>query len=134
MSSRRRIPTGDAKENGPSRKLAKAHRQTRPNLERIAALLYAERTATAAGALDVWVVELEAGAFQRLDIVDGNAFQIHFAHLIDEDLESVEFIDVVGWIFRILKRHVIAEARAASAHDGHAERSRRGDLLAHCFF
>ena len=128
------MQTGDAKGNGPVHRLAKTHRHTRPNRERIAALLYAERTATAAGALDVRVVELEASAFQRFDIVDGDAFQVHFAHLIDENLESVEFIDVVGWILRILKRHVIAEARAASAHDGHAESNGRGGLLTHNFF
>ena len=86
---------------------AKAHRQTCPNRERIAAFLYAERAATAAGALDVRIIELEASAFQRLDIIDGDAFQVHFAHLIDEDLESIEFINVVGWIFRILNGQLL---------------------------
>src|ERR1017187_7539518 len=106
MSSRRAKQTGNAKEKGPVQKLAKTHRHTRPNRERSAALLYAERAATAAGALDVRVVELEASAFQRFDIVDGDAFQVHFAHLIDKDLESVEFIDVVGRILGIFKCHV----------------------------
>jgi hypothetical protein len=65
------------------------------------ARLHAEGAATAAGALDVWIVELETSAFQRLNIIDGDAFQVHFARLIDEELESVEFIDVIGCVLRI---------------------------------
>ena len=49
-------------------------------------ILNGERAAAAAGALHVRVVELEARTFQSLDIIDLHPFQVHFAHLVDENL------------------------------------------------
>ena len=48
--------------------------------------LNAEGAAAAAGALDIGIVELEAGTFERLDVVDFNAIKIHGAHLVDRYL------------------------------------------------
>ena len=53
--------------------------RARPSLD-------AEGAAAAAGALDVGVVELEAGAFERFDVVDFHALKVHGAHLVDGNL------------------------------------------------
>src|ERR1700733_880634 len=92
--------------------------------------LDAEGTATAASALHIRVVELKARAFDGLDVVDLNAFEIHFAHLIDEDFQAFKFIDVVTVLIHlILESHVIAEARTASANHGYAQTGRCRSLL-----
>src|ERR1700735_181881 len=92
--------------------------------------LNGERAAAAAGALHVGVVELEAGALERLDVVDGNSIEIHFAHLVDQHLEAVKFVHVVGaFVHLIFKRHPIAAARATAANNRDAEASRRRRLL-----
>src|SRR5271170_6933831 len=51
--------------------------------------LDAEGAAAAAGALYVGVVELEAGTFERFDVVDFDAIEIHGTHLVDSDLHAV---------------------------------------------
>src|SRR5579859_6477991 len=92
--------------------------------------LNAEGAAAAASALHVGIVELEARAFDGFDIVDGNAVEIHFAHLIDQNFEAVEFVDVVaGFVDLIFESHVVAEAGAAASDDGHAQTRWRGILL-----
>jgi len=100
----------------------------------VTASLYAERATAAAGALDVRIIELEASAFQRFDIVDGNAFQVHLAHLVYQYLEPIKFVNVVGRILGILKRHMVAEAGASAAYNSDAKRHGSGILLAHNFF
>src|ERR1700733_5408828 len=98
------------------------------------ARLDAERTAAAAGALDVRVVELEARTFDCLDIVNLHAVEIHFAHLIYENLQAVEFIDVVAVLIDlVLESHVIAETRATAAHDCDAQAGGRGIVLCQDF-
>src|SRR5260370_16577921 len=52
--------------------------------------LNAEGAAAAAGALHIGIVELEPRAFNRLDVIDFNSVQIHGAHLVYRDLQSVE--------------------------------------------
>src|SRR3984885_16382787 len=70
--------------------------------------LYREGAAAAASALDVRVVELEARTLERLDVVDGNSIQVHRAHLVDQHLEPVKFINIVGALVDlILKGHVV---------------------------
>lgn len=128
------LPVLRDKENGPLREIAKAHLEVLADVRGRAAFLYAERTAAAASALDVRIIELEARAFERLDVVDGNALEIHFAHLVDQDFETIELIDIVRGIFRILKSHVIAESGTPSPYNSHAERDGRGVLLAHNLF
>ena len=46
-------------------------------------VLDAEGTAATASALDVRIIEFEARAFETFHVVDGNTFQVHFAHLVD---------------------------------------------------
>jgi|SRR5579864_1441924 len=95
--------------------------------------LDAEGTAAAASALDVRVIELEPGAFDGLDVVDFDAFEVHLAHLVDENLEAVVFVHVVGIVDRIFKGHVIGESRAAAANHGNAQGRRSRRLLRHDF-
>src|SRR5580692_10061024 len=94
------------------------------------ARLNAERAAAAAGALDVWVVEFEARTFDCLDVINLDTVEIHFAHLIYENLQAVEFIDVIAVLIDLaLESHVIAETRATAAHDCDAQAGGRGILL-----
>jgi hypothetical protein len=94
------------------------------------ARLDAEGAAAAAGALDVRVVEFEARTFDCLDVINLDTVEIHFAHLIDENLEAVELIDVVAILIDlVLESHVIAETRATTAHNGNAQAGGRGILL-----
>src|ERR1019366_5495921 len=125
--------SGGSKENGPSRSHAKAHLEARLESARMGALLNADRAAAAASALDIGVIELETRAFQCLDVIDGHAFEVHLAHLVNQHLEAIELVDIIGGIFLVLKSHVVAEAGAASAHNGHAQCDGRGVLLAHNF-
>ena len=48
--------------------------------------LDAKRAAAAACTLHVGVVELETRAFQCLDVIDRDPVEIHFAHLVHQDL------------------------------------------------
>jgi hypothetical protein len=92
--------------------------------------LNAERAAAAARTLDVRVIEFEARTFDCLDVVNLDTVKIHLAHLVDENLEAVEFIDVVAVLIDLVfESHVIAETRATAAHDGNAQAGRRGILL-----
>src|SRR5579884_1351615 len=122
----RRAPNGDGR-----RRSAKSHRVG----------LGVERTAAPARALHVGVVELEAGAFHGLDVIDFGAIQIQHAGLIDEHLEPVIGVGFVQHVRRIFEGHRIAEAGAAAAHDGNAQARRlrvlgRQDFLhlVHCLF
>ena len=92
--------------------------------------LDAEGTAAATSALYVRVVKFEARTFDGLDVIDLNAFEIHFAHLIDENFQAFKFIDIVAVLVDlILESHVVTEARATSANHGYAQASRCGSLL-----
>jgi len=82
--------------------------------------LNAKRAAAAASALHVRVIELEAGAFDGLNVVDLDAIQVHRAHLVDRDLEPVKINDLIGLIGLVFKCHVVLETGAASADDGNA--------------
>jgi len=93
----------------------------------------AKRTAAAASALHVRVIELEAGALDGLDVIDLDAIQIHRAHLVNRDLEPVKIHDLIGLIGLVFKRHVVLETGAASADDGNAQRHRDRILHAHDF-
>ena len=72
--------------------------------------LNAERTAAAAGTFHVRIIKLKAGALERLDIINRNPVQIHFAHLVHQDLKAVKLVDVVSRVFLVLECHVIAES------------------------
>ena len=84
--------------------------------------LDAEGAAAAAGALDVGVVELETGAFDGLDVIDLDAVEVHLAHLVDQNLEALEFVHVVRGILGVVKSHVVAEPGTAAAYYSDAQR------------
>src|SRR5581483_11979145 len=81
-------------------------------------LLNVEGAAAAAGGFYVRVAELEARAFERLDIVDFGAIEVQHAGLIYENLEFAETVSLVEHIWLIFEGHRIAEARAASTYHG----------------
>src|SRR5256886_13424436 len=97
-------------------------------------LLNAERASAAAGALHVRIIELESRAFQRLDVVNFDPFEIHGAHLVYRHLQTVKINHFVALVRLVLERHVILKARAAAANHRHAKRGRDGVLHAHDFF
>ena len=101
--------------------------------QNVGEILDAEGTAAAARALHVRVIELEAGTFESLDVVDLHSIQVHGTHLIDSDFESIEVHDFVGLVGLILKRHMVLETGAASADHGNAQRDRDGVLHTHDF-
>ena len=82
--------------------------------------LHAERAAATAGALNVWIIELKAGALERLDVVDFDTIEIHRAHLVDSDLEAVKVHNFIGFVSLIFERHVVLETRAAATDNGDA--------------
>lgn len=87
-------------------------------------LLNAKGAAATAGALHVRIVELEARALNRFDVVDFNAFQVHGAHLVNGNLQPVEIKNFIGLVRLILKRHVILKTGAASANHGDSQSDR----------
>jgi hypothetical protein len=96
--------------------------------------LNAERTAAAASALHVGIIEFETRAFHSFDVVDLNTVKIHGTHLVDGNLQTVKLKNLVGIVGLVLKRHVILESRAATADDGNAQGYRRRALHRHDFF
>ena len=80
-----------------------------------------ERAAAAAGALDVGIIELETGAFQRLDEIDFGAVEVQQAGLVHEDLQAIVVVSLVEHIRSVLEGHGIAETGAPSADDGNAQ-------------
>src|ERR1700694_5145351 len=82
--------------------------------------LDAKRAAAAAGALHVGIVELESRTFERLDVVDLNPVQIHGTHLVDRDLQPIEFKNLVRIGGLVFKCHVVLETGAAAADNSHA--------------
>src|SRR5207247_8602958 len=82
-------------------------------------LLYAERASAAAGALYVRVIELETRAFQRLDVVNFDPFEVHGAHLVYRNLQTVKINHFVALVRLILERHVILTPRAAGPNHSH---------------
>src|SRR6266481_7579022 len=69
--------------------------------------LDAEGTAAAASALHIRIVELESGAFNRLDVIDLDSVQIHRAHLVDRHLQPIEIKNLVRVGRLVLERHVV---------------------------
>src|SRR5215469_14670519 len=93
----------------------------------------AERAAAAAGGLHVRVIELEAGAFEGLDIVDFHALEIHRAHLIDGDFQAVEIHHFIGIVGLVFKGHVVLKTRTAAADNGDTQGRRYRRLHSHDF-
>ena len=95
---------------GDTRNLSIGHRAHNGN-ENPLRSLDREGTAATASTLYVRVIELESRTFERFDVVDRHTFEIHLAHLVDQNLQSFELVDIVAiFIDLVLKGHVIAEA------------------------
>ena len=94
---------------------------------------HAEGTTAPAGALHVRIVELETRAFERLDVVDLDAIEVHGTHLVDGDLEAIEIHNLVRLVGLVFKRHVVLETRAAATDNRDAQRRRDGVLHIHDF-
>ena len=84
----------------------------------------AEGTAAATSGLDLGVVELEAGAFQRLDIIDFSAIKVEHAGGIDENLQISKLICLVEHAGLGFESHGIAETGTAAADNGNPQAGR----------
>src|SRR5260370_33908760 len=88
--------------------------------KRFPAALDAEGTTAAAGALDVGIIELESRAFNRLDVIDSYSVQLHGAHLVDGNLQTIKLENLVCILDRVLKRHGVLETAASATDNSHA--------------
>src|SRR5271157_694496 len=95
--------------------------------------LDAEGAAAAAGALDVGVVELEAGTFEGFDVVNFHALEIHRTHLVHGDFQAVEIDDFVGIVGLVFKCHVVLETGTSAANNGNPQSNRHRGLHGHDF-
>ena len=88
-----------------------------------------EARAAAAGGDRVRVVHGEAGAHQRVDVVDLGALQEVDRLAVDVDLHAVRLEDLVLGRRGVLEHHPVAEAGAAAGVDVDAQPDRRVRLL-----
>src|SRR5262245_15351803 len=83
----------------------------------IASDLDAKRTAAAATAGDVRVVELEPGAMESVDVVDLGAVHVEEARFVDENLQPVEFVDrVVLVVIGLVEAHAVLETGTSASN------------------
>src|SRR5580704_18278427 len=110
------------------RRRSKRNGRGEPRPTNDAACLDAEGAAAAAGAFYVGVVEFEAGAFYGFYVVDLDAVQVHFGHLIYHYFQAAELVDVVVvFVGGAFEGHVVADPGSASAYYGYAQA--RGDRV-----
>src|SRR5450755_1197231 len=76
-----------------------------PLVAKTVAGLDAKGGAATAGALDGGVLELEAGGFEGLDVVDDTVGEVHGGGGVEEDLEVVELVDLVHHAALVLEGH-----------------------------
>src|SRR5512142_875809 len=88
---------------------------------RRSALFGAERLAAGAGARRVRVLDAESAAHQTVDIVDIRAVQIHGTGAVQVHAHALRIENKVALFRRILKRHSILKAGAATAGDENAQ-------------
>src|SRR3954471_22076896 len=77
-------------------------------------LRHAEGRAAAARGDDVGVVDLEAGALERVDVVDRRAVDVGEARPVDQQLQTVALEDHVA-VALLVEGELILKARAAAA-------------------
>ena len=92
-------------------------------------LLDAEGRSAAAGALHVRIFELEARAFERFDVVDNAAVEIHHRGRVDVNLEAIHVERLVHHAGAILELHRVGEAGTSTAHHTDAQAGGNGGLL-----
>src|SRR3954447_23998493 len=83
----------------------------------------AEGRAAAARGDDVGVVDLEARALERVDIVDRRAVHVGQARGVDEELQPVALEDHVAFAV-LVERELVLEARAAPTAHADAQAGR----------
>ena len=93
--------------------------------------LHAEGGAAAAGRLHLGVVELEAGRFQRFDVVHRTAVQVHQRSGIYKYLQVLEAEDLVHHAALVFESHRVLEAGAAAADDADAQSGGKRILGSH---
>src|SRR4051812_8134796 len=81
---------------------------------------HAERGAAAARGDHVGVLDLKAGALQRVDIVDDRPADVREARTVDEDPEPVVLEHLVVVALRVERQRVL-EAGAATTADAHPQ-------------
>src|ERR687887_2481654 len=79
-----------------------------------------ERRAAAARRDDVRVVDLEAGALQRVDVVDRRAVDVGQALVVDEQTQAAVLEDRIA-VALLVEGELILEARAAAAAHADAQ-------------
>src|SRR5262249_23090527 len=80
-----------------------------------------ERGPAAAGALDVRVAELEAGAVEALYVVDLGPVEVLVAERVDVELDALVLERLVELGRLVLEVEVVGEAGAPSADDAQAQ-------------
>src|SRR5271156_716888 len=78
-------------------------------------------TTAAAGLLHVRVLKLEAAGLKSLKVVNGNALQIHRAHLIHRDGQTVHILNDVVFFGLGSKFHGVLEPAAYTATHSNTE-------------
>ena len=74
-----------------------------PELFISARALYVERGTAAAGALHVGILELKPRSFERLDVIDDAAIQIHERRRVNVHFQAIHVEDFVHKTGPILK-------------------------------
>src|ERR1700744_5907944 len=80
-----------------------------------------ERVAAGAGARRVRVVDREALLLDRVHEVDGGTHEVRRAHLVRHDPDAAELLDDVAVEVALVKVELVAQARAATRLDRHAQ-------------
>src|SRR4051794_21250390 len=83
-------------------------------------LRHAERGAAAARGDDVGIVDLEAGALQRVDVVDDRSADVREARTVDEDTEPLILEHLVVLALGVERQRVLEPGAAATA-DAHPQ-------------
>src|SRR3712207_2353928 len=97
----------------------------------ICSKLAGEGAAAAAAALDVRVVDGEAGAHEAVDVVELAAHDVGDAHRVDGELDALGLEDLVVGGDLVVEVDVVLEAGAAAGPDADAEREILLALLRH---
>src|SRR4029453_10079059 len=84
----------------------------------------AEGRAAATGRDDVRVVDLEAGALERVDVVDGRAVDVGKALVVDQQAQAAVLEDHVA-VALLVEGELVLEARASAAAHSDAQTGAR---------
>src|SRR3712207_1195648 len=94
-------------------------------------VLAGEGGAAAAAALDVGVVDGEAGAHEAVDVVELGPRDVGYAHRVYEDAHALGLEDLVVVVDLVVEVDAVLEAGAAARPDADAQREILLALLRH---